>query len=251
LVLFIFSVATTVMRFFHHSRSPLAIARDFQATPFGRAEDVEIDREMADSRNEGKLLKRTTLKVTKMDINTLEDIENYLQQIVNIVRDRGNSIGRRQIDELTQALRRIVQKEDMLKRGMGLIKKHVAEFQSTHRKDVLEIEKRLAEAKNKKERRLIQEELSYQKRMLQVMDFMQRHERKVLDFCKTFNSLLTDALQKLKSHYPKDALSHLEQAHNSVVQMKHIYEHQKEFEKYLLKLNKNAVSDFKKEKQVK
>jgi hypothetical protein len=134
---------------------------------------------------------------------------------------------------------------------MELIRRHVYDFETTHRKDISEIEKRLAETTDKKDRKLIQEELVYQKHMLEAMDFMQKYERKVLDFCQSFNKLLAAAMQKLKNHYRNDALSYLEHAHSGLQEMKRVYEKQKALEKYVLKLNKKTISDLKKEKNPK
>jgi hypothetical protein len=251
LILFIASVVKSVSRFFHHSRSPLADAKELQNAHFATTDDVEIDREIAEDKKEGKLLKNRTMKLTKLEIDTLDDIEDYLEQILRIIREKGNTIHQVEVAELTQALRQIAHKQNVLKKGMELIRKHVYDFETTHRKDISEIEKRLAETTDKKNRKLIQEELAYQKHMLEAMDFMQKYEPKVLDFCQSFNKLLAAAMQKLKNHYPNDALSYLEYAHSELQEMKNAYDKQKALEKYVLKLNKKTISDLKKEKNPK
>ncbi len=97
-----------------------------------------------------------------------------------------------------------------------------------------------SKTKDKKKRKEIEEEILYQNRMLQILDFMGKYEKRIIDFTQAFNNLLTVAMQKLKGHYPNDALTCLEQAHKDLIGMRRIYEKQREFEKYLININKKT-----------
>ena len=104
-------------------------------------------------------------------------------------------------------------------------------------------------SKNQRARKkTIEDEIIYQQKMLQALEFMKRYESKIVQFIDSFNRLVYGAMQKLKSHYPNDALSYLEQAYKGLFEMKHIYKKEREFEKYLLRLNKKTISKLKKEK---
>jgi len=180
LILFIVSVFKIIAAFFLHSKkSPLGTAKDFQKTHVSSPDDAETDREQEEEEKETKLLKRKTMKLTKLEINTIDDIEGYLQQMIHSIKEKGIAIEQEEIAELTHTLRQIAQKENILKKGMMLITRHIHSYQALHRRDIPELEKRLAETTDKKARQTIEEEIYYQKRMLDALDFMQKYESKI------------------------------------------------------------------------
>ena len=249
LILFMISIFRIISAFFKYSKkSPLESATDLRKTQVTTDEDIETDREISEDKKESRLLKKKTIKLTRLDLKTIEDIEDYLKQMIALIKEKGNTIDQQEIAQLTSALRQIAKKEDVLKKSMQVIKTHVNAYKAIHRKDIPELEKRLNQTHDKKQRKTIEEEVSYQKRMLQTLDFMQKYESKINEFTQSFNNLLSVAMQRLKSHYPNDALSYLENANTSLQSMKHIYNKQRDYEKYLLKLNKKTIRDLKKEK---
>jgi len=252
LILFVVSVFKVMAAFFRHSRkSPLDTVKYLKRTDFTPkdTDDVEIEREEKEEKREMKLLKKRTMKLTGLEIKTIEEIEYYLEQMTAVIESKGNNIDPEEISELTHALRQIGKKENILKQGLELIKRHVNAYKSIHRKNLPELEKRLEEEKDKKKRKNIEEEITYQKWMLQALDFMETYGKKIIAFSQTFNKLIYTGMQKLKGRYPSEAQDHLLHAHRSLREMRQIYEKQKEIEKYLLKLNKRTISDLKREKK--
>jgi len=211
-------------------------------------DDKEIDQELNEDRKEMRFLKRKTMRITKKDIKTVDDIADYLKQMIQVIEKKGNEIDSEEIAEITHILRRIAKKENILKSGTKLIKEHLAVYEAKHKKDIAEMEKRLLETKDKKQKKNIEEEIDYQRKMLQALEFIEKNEHRIIEFSQSFNRLLASAVQKLKSHSPGDALSDIEQAYIGLKEIKHIFEKQKELEKYLRKTNRRTISDLKKEK---
>lgn len=247
LILFIASVVKIVSAFFHHTRSPLSTAEDLERTRFN-SHEPEIEKEIADNIQERRLLKKKTAKLTDNEITTIENIQEYLQRMISIIRERGVNLSPEALSELTSSLRQIARKEDLLRKGTALIRKHINAYNAIHRKNIPELEKRLSGEKDGKKRKALEEEIIYQKRMLQAIDYIQRYESRIVNFVQSFDRLLAESMQKLKGHSPREALSCLEYASKSLQDMKHIYEKEKDLEKYLLKLNKKTIYDLKKEK---
>jgi len=248
LFLFVISVWKSVVSFFHHSRSPLDAAKRLNKMEISTPTNIEIDREIKQDKKERTLIKTQSLRLTKTGINSVEDIQNLLKRMVHLVRNQGNSVDEQEIARLTKALREIFQKENLLKKGIDLMRRHVNAYNSIHKKDIGELEKRLGETEDSRKRRTIEEEIHYQKKMLQVLKFMEKYEAKVVEFTQSFNKLLYAAMDRLKSRYPNDAFAYLEHAQRNLSEMKGIYEEQRYLENYLLKLNKKTISDLKKEK---
>jgi len=132
---------------------------------------------------------------------------------------------------------------------LEVIKRHEKAYKSIHKRDVGELEKRFSGAKNNDEKKVIEEEIVYQKKMVEALDFMEKYEKRITDFTQSFNKFIYAAMQKLKGRYASDSLDYLVEAYKNLTGMKHVYEKQKEIEKYLLKLNKKTIKDLKKEKK--
>ena len=249
ILLFAVSLFKIVSAFFRHSRhSPVESARELKQMDLSSPDASEIDQELNEDRKEMRFLKRKTMRITKKDIKTVDDIADYLKQMIQVIEKKGNEIDSEEIAEITHILRRIAKKENILKSGTKLIKEHLAVYEAKHKKDIAEMEKRLLETKDKKQKKVIEEEIDYQRKMLQALDFIEKNEHRIIEFSRSFNRLLASAVQKLKSHSPGDALSDLEQSFNGLKEIKHIFEKQKELEKYLRKTNRRTISDLKKEK---
>ncbi|GEM_PF-1704381 len=249
---FLVSIFKVIAAFFRHSsRTPAQTAKELQNFDKASIEDKEIDREIDEDKKEGKMLKGKTIRFTKIEIKSIENIEACLKKIIEAIKERGNSLSHEDVSELTQYLKQITKNEGVLKKSLWLIKKHLNAYQSMHRKDIPELKNRLQKTNSQKQQAAIKKEIIYQKKMLEIIDFLESYEAKIIWFTDRFNQLIGAAMQRLKNHYPNDALAFLMQADKELSGMRQIFEKQKEFEKFLLKLNKKNLSNLKKEKDPK
>jgi hypothetical protein len=248
-LIFLVSVIKIIAAFFLHSGSSLdAKVRELRGADFSPPEDPEIDREIAEDKDERKMLKKKTMRFTRVEIKSIDHIEECLKNIVWLIKERGNSLDQKDAGQIVGNLREISKNENILKKGMMIIRDHLKAYNALHRKDIGELEKRLNETKDVNKKKTIEEEIEYQKKMLDVIEFMKSYESKINMFTDTFNKLIMAAIQKVKGRYPNDALNFLEQAYKELLGMKSIFKKQMELEKYLLKLNKKTIADLKKEK---
>lgn len=252
LVLFVVSVFKVLAAFFRHSRqSTVRIPKGMPKPDFlpPNEEEPEIEREEREEKKEVRLLKNRSMKLTKMEIKTVEEIEDYLEQMIGVIKGKGSDIGQEEIAGLVHALRQIGKKQGLLKQGLELIKRHEKAYKNIHKRDVAELEKRFSNAKDKDKKRVIEEEIIYQRKMVEALEFIEKYEQRITDFTQSFNKFIYAAMQKLKGRYASDALEYLVEAHKSLTGMKQVYQKQKEIEKYLLNLNKKTIKDLKKEKK--
>jgi len=250
--IFLISVIKIIATFMRHfPKSPLEAAKTLKGIDISTPEGAGIDRELDEDKKEKKILKKRTLRFTKLEIKSANDIQTCLEMIINKIKEKGNSLNQDDVAEIYQYLRRIAKNENILKRGMNVIKKHLKAFDQLHRKDISELEKRLEKSTGKKQRKTIEEEIAYQRKMLHAIDFIERYESKIVEFTTYFNKLVYGAMQKMKDHNPNGTLSYLDNAYKGLLEMKQIYKKERELEKYLLKINKKTISDLKKEKDLK
>jgi len=250
-VLFAVSLYRLITAFFRHSKPNLkSVGKELEKAPIHPEDEPEINHELKDDKKEGKLLKKKTLKLTKLEIHTIDDLENSLDHLIRLIKQKDKNITQEETREISQILKQISDKENILLRSMPLLKRQAEIFKSKHRKDISEMKKRYHEAKdNPKQQKLIHEELTYQKRMIEVLDFIEACENRIIEFTQNLNQTLSKAMLKLKSIYPHECLEYLNYAHKQIGAMKHLFKKQKQLEKYVLSLNKKTMKDLKKEKK--
>ena len=249
-ILFAISLFRLITGFFRHSKPNLLnVAKGLEKAPIHPKDEPEINHEIKGDKKERKLLKGKTMKITKMEIRTIDDIENSLVHLIKIIKENDKNITKDETYQISQLLRQISQKENVLVGSMPILKKQAEIFKSKHRKDIAELEKRLRESiNNPAQQNLIRQEIGYQKQMIEVLDFIETYENRISEFTKTLNQTILKAIEKLKTIHPHECLEYLEYAKKEISSMKHIFKKQKELERYVLSLNKKSIKDLKMEK---
>ena len=96
---------------------------------------------------------RKDFAISRKEIKTTYDIRRNLEEMIDVVKKRGLNLDQAEKDELLKHLRRIQRDENILLSDLETIRKHVKAYKVLHKKDIPEIEKRLAGEKNRKQRR--------------------------------------------------------------------------------------------------
>jgi hypothetical protein len=115
-------------------------------------------------------------------------ITSYIRRLAGIIKSKAPNLDQKDLGHITAMLREVSRKESILARGKDLIRAHANAYQSLHKKDIRELEKRLRETTDPKKRKLIEEELIYQRRMIQAVDFLDKYETKIQEFIQAFNT---------------------------------------------------------------
>jgi len=253
LILWLYSIYKLITAFFKHSGSPTSTLKNLaKLKPLAKQEresEKDVKTELKGEEKERKMLKHKTPRITKLEIKSTEAMLDNLDQMVRIVQVKGNNVDQEEIGQLTHNLRKIYGKEDLLRKGLLLMKSHVKAYRQLHKKNIDQLTERYNATKDPKQRRTIDEEIRYQKRMLEVIGFLESYEGKIQEFVRSFNRDIYTAIQKVKSQNPQDALSYMTKARSELQQMLHIHEKQRDLENYLLKVNKKTILDLKKEKR--
>ncbi len=247
IILFFYMIGKPIFSAFN-SKSPLKAAKKLSHTNFTSDQDIEIEKEETEDRQETKDIKKKTIPETKTEIKSIDDIKKQLSDIIQKIQEHGSQLTEEDKKQISDDLKRINQNENLLKKGTIFIKRHVNAYNRHHRRDLSEIHQRLNRTTKKDQRQILQEEIKFHQTMLQVINFLDLSESKVFDFCKSFNDLLYKAINRLTLNNVGDARSHLNMARKNLEKMDEIYSKQKWYEHFLLKYEKRLIKDLKKEK---
>ena len=250
-VLFAISLFRLITAFFRHSKpNLLKIGKTLEKSIISVNDEPEINKEITEDKKEKKLLKGKTQKLTKMEIRSVDDMENSLNHLIKLIKENDKNITKDEAFKISQLLRQISQKENILVGSMPVLKKHTEIYKKHHRKDIAELDKRLREAiNNPPQQNMIRQEIHHQKQMLETIDFIQTYENRILKFTQQLNKTILKGIEKLKTIHPHECLEYLEYAKKELSAMKHILIKQKELEKYIVSLTKKSVKNLKKEKK--
>jgi len=249
-ILFAISLFRLITAFFRHSKpNLLKIGKSMEKTHIPPKDEPEINHEIKDDKKEEKLLKGKTIKLTKMEIRTVDDMENSLEQLIRLIRANDKNISKDETYKISQILRQISQKENILLGSMPILKRQAEIYKTKHRKDLVELDKRLRAAiNNPQQQNMIRQEIHFQKQMIATIDFIETYENRIIEFAQNLNKTISKAIEKLKTIHPHECLEYLEYAKKELSAMKHIFKKQKDLEKFVLKLNKKTIKDLKNEK---
>jgi len=135
---FIYLLFQLLSKMFMHSKSPRFVAKQMER--FENPEKGRIDKEIRDDRREQKLIKRQTMKITNKEIQSIEDMEKYLEQVIDIVEKNGANLDEHQKSEVVSSLQKIGANEEILRKGMENIIRHLQAYEQHHKKDLKRIE---------------------------------------------------------------------------------------------------------------
>ena len=250
-ILFGISIFRLITAFFRHSKpNLLKVGKSLEKGTILPNGEPEINKEIKDDKKEKKLLKGKTLKLTKLEIRSVDDMENSLNHLIKLIKTNDKNITKDETFQISQLLRQISQKENILLGSMPILKKHTEIYKKHHKKDIAELEKRLREAiNNPPQQNMIRQEIHHQKKMLETIDFIETYENRIFEFTQLLNKTLSKAIEKLKTIHPHECLEYLEYGKKELSSMKQIFNKQKQLEKYIVSLNKGSVKNLEKEKK--
>ena len=250
IVLFLYMLGKPIFSILS-SKNPLKAARKIQNTNFTSDQDVEIEKEEGQDKAEIKDIKKKTMRGTKREIKSINDIEKYLKDIIRIIHEKGSNLTEEDKGKISVDLKQVNFNENILGKGMKYIKSHVDSYFQKHKQDIQEIQERLHKSTSDKQKKILQDEIHYQKTMINVLNYHNRYGLKYVDFVRAFNSLIYKATNKLIHSSPEQTIMHLEKAYQDAVKMQRIYEQQKKFQKLLVRFDKKILKDLRKEKKAK
>jgi hypothetical protein len=251
IVLFFYMLAKPFYSIFAN-KNPLKSAREFRSNHFSSATDVEIEREEKDDLMEIKDIKKKAIPATKKEFKCIKDIKNALEEIIKLIRKKGNQLSEKEKKTITEDLERINKDENILQRAANLLKASIYTYNNHHRKDIAEIQNRLKTIKLNSQKAPIIEELNFHKTMLKIINYMDKVESATEgNFIKSFNNFIFQAMKLLKANKPDESVTYLQASKKNIEEIFGFLKKIKSFEKWLIKIDKKIIEDLDKELKIK
>ena len=208
----------------------------------------EIDNEIRLENQERGLMKTEARKMAKLEIRSVEDIGNALDEIRGTVETHRNSLPGEERDRITRILDRIAKDETIFKKNVTNTRNLVQRLSNVDAEHFRKLKERL-EKTTGKEKRLVKAEIADIEEKLAMEQAVFEIERKLLQALSSFNKCLRLAMDRLaNSLYPYDAATPLSQAREALNGIMHLIREAKTLEERVLALIKAEKGLLKKER---
>jgi len=208
----------------------------------------EIDREINTEKKEKNNLKRKTLKLTKQEINNIDDIDKLLNDII-IHLKKHRTLSRDDLQELSDIIRKISGKRNDFENGLLLLRKHTDAYTNGDYLMIQKLEERLGKTDDPYKKEKIIKEIKAAEHKKRIYDFMKHYESKIKKFLQSFEALLVHAINMIRHNNIPEALNHVKSAKNLLGTMSDTLKRLKHYEKELLAFTKQEEKILKKEEQ--
>ncbi|MBW1856258.1 MAG: hypothetical protein JRJ00_16595 [Deltaproteobacteria bacterium] len=224
-------------------------AKDLWRDKFTSKEDhEEIDRELDIEKRDEKRLKKKTIKLTKREVNTIDDISQMLQDILNHLKNHSR-LEETDFQEISKLIYNISIKKKDFENSLVLLRRHFENYRREDTKLLQELRGRLSKTEIPLEKEEIKRQYAIEKKKIDICEFTKVNEARINNFLQNFQALLFKAIENIKQNNIPNAAIHLTSAKNILGTIEKVLKQLKAYEKYLLKLSRKEEHILKKEEK--
>lgn len=211
--------------------------------------DSEIGNEIGMQGVEKSMIKKQAEKITKIEIRTIDDIVQFLEQINQVIEKHRNNLPLEERDKISNILKEIAKKEQIFKKALlnlNKLFKHICVL------DVNQFEKQKERMANvgEKERKIIRAEIIGEEEKSKIEKTIFGFEENLNRYVDSFNKYLGTAIDHLRaSPYPYDVKPYLSKAQLVLKEISEMLKEIKTLEEKLVSLSVAEEKLLKKEKQ--
>lgn len=210
--------------------------------------EPEIMHEIDQEESEQKLIKKNALKLTKIEMRTIDDIAKAILEIHQIIQTHQNNLPNDERQRISKILQEIYKREQIFIKSLSKLKKTIKRIGSVDINQLGEKKNRLSKASGqtkdtlKKEIADDEEKIKIEKTVLQLED-------NFLEKVKIFNHAIGSAVETLKSsRYPLDAAPHISKSEAILKEIFSMLRGAEKLEQKLLDITQSEEKLLKKEK---
>jgi len=248
-ICFIYLGGRILFKIFKRKESLAGDAKDLWHDKFRSKEDhEEIERELDIEKRDEKRLKKKTIKLTKHELNTIYDINQMLQDIINHLK-KHSRLEEADFQEISKLIYNISIKKKEFENSLVLLRRHFENYKREDKNLLQDLRGRLSKTENPLEKEEIKRQYAIEKRKIDICDFTKENETRIDNFLRNFQALLFKAIENIKQNNIQDASIHLTSAKNLLGTIEKVLKQLKAYEKYLLKLSRKEEHILKKEEK--
>lgn len=224
-------------------------ARNAKGIQLNPPDSTELEKEIDHEKDERRLLKHSTVRLTKKELKSIDNILHYLKEIQQTLEDAGSQLNQHQKNAIINALKEINQTKQDFLRGLDRLKRHILKYKSGDSDKMHKLRERLHQTEEHRKKLDIQREWLFEKKKMDIYEFMQKEAGNIRGFIQSFETMINRAVQELKTSRIQDAIKAIGYCRKYIDQSYEALKELKRHEFYLLKISKREEKLQKREKK--
>ena len=197
-----------------------------------------------------KLVQKKAIKITKLEIRTIQDMAEALAEIQRIVETNKNNLPRQERQKIATTLQKTLNKKDIFKKGLLNQKKIYQNIDSVTEEQLQELKDRMAKAPEK-EREILNLEIQQEQEKLKIGKTIIEHEQMLDQWINSFIKLIETSIQHMRgTMYYQKVKEYLSEARIILARISELIQKMKIFEEKLIKITEEEKKLLKKEKEI-
>jgi hypothetical protein len=206
LIAFVYLVGNLVFKMFKNPNMTLRDATQLAKSKLKQPDEPQIEKEIKHEKQERKLIKSRTLKLTKRELKSIDDIKHHLEEILHFLKD-ADQLTEVQHQYIAKSLREIAISKEQFQRGMKTILAYIDKFAAGDEAKANELRSRYHATKDEKKKSEIGKEYQLEKRKIEIFDFWKNHEGNVTQFLNHFDQYIHNAATFMEQNNPKESIN--------------------------------------------
>lgn len=216
---------------------------------FRPPDSAELEREIDFEERERKIVKHSTIKLTKQELKSIDNIRYYLKQIKDVIENAGSQLNDQLKNNIVKTLGNISQTKQDFLGGLDRLNKHILKYKTSDSDKMHKLRERFHQAKDHKKKLEIQKEWLFEKKKMDIYEFMQKEADNIKGFIQSFDTMIGRAVQELKAGGFSNAIKAIEYCLKYIEQSYGALKELKRHEFYILKVSKREEKMQKQEKK--
>jgi hypothetical protein len=227
-------------------RTKRNLAKDIvNSSPF----KPEIEQDMQIQNKEEKLVKDKAVKITEIEISTVNDMAEAMAEIQRIVEANDNQLSRPEREKIASMLQKMSNSEEIFKKELWHLQKILEQINTADVKQIENLKERLKKA-SEKERHILKVELEQEEEKLKIEKTILDLEKRLNQYMDSFKKFIGQSAEHIgRQEYLFEVKDNFAKARVVLRDISEMLQITKTLEKKLVSLTKAEQNLLKKEKE--
>ena len=245
---FFYLLGKLIWKMVRHGSTETAL-KAAQGISLSPPDSAELEKEIGFEEHERNLLKHSTIRLTKKELKSIDNVLHYLKQIRDIIEDAGSQLNDQHKKDIIKALENINQAKQDFLGGLARLNRYILKYKAGDSDKMHKLRERFHQAKDHRKKLEIQREWLFEKKKMDIYEFMQKEADSIRGFIQSFDTMTGRAVQELRAGKFPSAIKAIDFCLNYIEQSYEALKKLKRHEFYLLKVSKREEKVEKREKK--
>ncbi len=209
--------------------------------------EKEINTDVKNDKKEKKQVNKS-LKETKREINTIDDMNDNLSDMETLLKKKGSNLDNNDIGKLRHDIRALSNEEKALDSSDQILTDSLNLYKLRHTKQLEETRNRLESVRDNTERRPLLQLIDDHKKALDIIARIKNLEEKGKELHREFRRNMSFAMIRLNQNQAPAAPGYINRARRYLSEFQNAIKHQRSMERDLLDIAKKTIYNLKQEK---